>query len=123
MPDILVVEGHSFLRDFMRRALARSGYQVRVAGDEIEGLAAIAQQVPQLIVVDLFPVHQARTLLIELRRFQQTATIPVIGLISADQLIDEQVYALACQSYLNKPFTLEDLLQPVRALIGSPGNP
>jgi DNA-binding response OmpR family regulator len=121
MPDILVVESHAYLRDFLRRALTRSGYRVRVAINEIDSLAAVAQQVPQLIVLDLFPINRARTLLVELRRAEHTAAILVIGLISADQYADEQVDALACQSQLCKPFALEDLLQQVRALIGDAG--
>ena len=117
---LLIVEPDKYLRDFLTRAFERSGYLVLAAVNEIDSLALLAQHAPAAIVLDLFPIRKAGALLSELRRFERTATIPVLGLVSGDQVSTQQAQALACDVYVHKPFDLEELLYQVTTLAGMP---
>lgn len=120
MTRLLIVEPDKYLRDFLTRVFERSGYLVVTATNEIDSLALLAQHMPQAIVMDLFPLRKARTLLHELRQLERTAAIPVIGLVSGDQVSTEQARALSCDVYVCKPFDLEELLYQVTTLAGMP---
>ncbi|HEY0606822.1 MAG TPA: hypothetical protein VGD58_28140 [Herpetosiphonaceae bacterium] len=122
MTRLLIVEPDKYLRDFLTRVFERSGYLVLAATNEIDSLALLAQYIPQAIVLDLFPLRKARTLLIELRQFERTAAIPVIGLIGGDQVSAEQARSLVCDVYVRKPFDLEELLYQVTILAGMPAS-
>lgn len=119
MMRLLIVEPDKYLRDFLTRVFERSGYVVLAATNEIDSLALLAQHMPQAIVLDLFPLRKARSLLNELRQFERTATIPVIGLVGGDQVSAEQARSLVCDSYVCKPFDLEELLYQVTTLAAS----
>lgn len=120
---LLIVEPDKYLRDFLTRAFERSGYLVLAAVNEIDSLAFLAQHMPAAIVLDLFPIRKAGALLDELRRFEHTATIPVLGLVSGDHASTQQAQSLACDVYVHKPFDLEELLYQVTVLAGMPAAP
>ncbi|HEY0733357.1 MAG TPA: response regulator [Herpetosiphonaceae bacterium] len=122
MTRLLIVEPDKYLRDFLTRVFERSGYLVLAATNEIDSLALLAQHMPQAIVLDLFPLRKARTLLSELRQLERTAAIPVIGLIGGDQVSAEQARSLVCDGYVRKPFDLEELLYQVTTLAGMPAS-
>ena len=119
---LLIVEPDKYLRDFLTRAFERSGYLVLAAVNEIDSLALLAQHMPAAIVLDLFPIRKAGALLNELRRFERTATIPVLGLVSGDHVSTQQARALACDGYVHKPFDLDELLDQVMVLAGVPAS-
>ncbi|MFN3347737.1 adenylate/guanylate cyclase domain-containing protein [Pseudorhodoplanes sp.] len=104
--QILVIDDNESNRDLLARQLARDGHAVTSAASGTEGLALIAAQGFDLILLDvLMPEMSGYEVLSKLKRDPQTADIPVI-MISA---LDEMESIVRCieagaVDYLPKPF-------------------
>lgn len=114
---ILVAEDHPSLARSMAEGLREEGYEVDLA---MEGLAAeqfIQQQNYAAVILDLIlPGKEGLALLKEMRdRGDQT---PVMC-VTARDAIDDRVVGLDCgaDDYLVKPFSWDELLARLRALI------
>lgn len=65
---ILVVEDEAAIRQMYEFKLAKEGYEVRVAGDGVEGLALIKEFLPDLLLLDLrMPIMSGEEMLEKLR--------------------------------------------------------
>src|SRR5689334_8990580 len=75
--DILLVEDESAIVDFLLRVLVRANYTVRVATDGRQALAALAEQLPALLILDItLPDVSGLTVLEQMH--QQQLTVPTI---------------------------------------------
>lgn len=114
---ILVVDDEQAARDALRRGLRFNGYEVAVAQDGVEALDAIANQRPDLVVLDIMMpkldgIGVCRTLREEGDR------TPVLMLTARDAVSDRVAGLDAgADDYLPKPFALEELLARVRSLL------
>jgi PAS domain S-box-containing protein len=93
----------------------RPSVHLRVVQRGRAGLAAAAEERPQLILLDLhLPDMSGRELLNELRNDPKTREIPVI-IVSADANPDqiEQLVAAGAHAYLTKPIDVRQLLRLV----------
>jgi PAS domain S-box-containing protein len=114
--SVLVVDDNADLRDHIARILAPF-WNVRVAGDGREALAAVRAEHPDLVLTDvMMPELDGFELLAALRSDRSTATIPVI-LLSARAGEEASVGGLlaGADDYLVKPFSSLDLVARVRA--------
>lgn len=112
--SIVIVDDEPQLRRMLRIALKSEGYEVHEAENAAAGLAAIARQQPDLVVLDLgLPDRDGHQLLDELRSWSK---IPVI-VLSARSGDREKVRALdaGAQDYVIKPFSVEEFLARIRA--------
>ena len=114
---ILVAEDDSAVRESLEIAFRYEGYDVAVAPDGGEALAAIGEVDPELIVLDVnMPVVDGLSVCRTLRsRGDRT---PVL-LLTARVEVSDRVEGLdaGADDYLPKPFSLEELLARVRALL------
>jgi two-component system response regulator MprA len=114
---ILVVDDEPQLRRALERALKLEGYEVELAADGDEALAAVAGAAPDAIVLDvLMPNRDGLSTCRELRdRGDRT---PVLMLTARDAVKD-RVDGLdaGADDYVVKPFALEELLARLRALL------
>ena len=114
---ILVVDDDRAVRESLRRSLEFNGYQVSLASDGAEALAAIAGNVPDALVID---VMMPRLDGIETTRALRTAgnDLPILVLTARDS-VGDRVEGLdaGADDYLTKPFALEELLARLRALL------
>lgn len=119
---ILVVDDEPVIGETIRTTLETYNYQVLVAQDGIEAIACFAQQQEQIhcVLIDLMmPGMDGFAVLAVLRQLQpQTPVMAMSGVHSAQ--IREQVQAQGFQHFLPKPFTAQELLQPVKALQNRP---
>jgi DNA-binding response OmpR family regulator len=116
-PRILVVEDELPMRTALHDILTDEGYRVLVAEDGERGLARAAAEKPDLILLDvMLPKLDGFALCAELRR-QANAT-PVLMLTAKGQ-IEDRVQGLdaGADDYLVKPFSTEELLARVRAIL------
>lgn len=116
---VMVIDDSQTIRRTAETLLAREGYEVITAQDGFEALAKIADQVPDLIFVDIMMPrldgYQACALIKGNPRFAKT---PVIMLSSKDGLFDRaRGRIVGSDEYLTKPFTKDELLGAVRAHI------
>jgi two-component system response regulator MprA len=114
---ILVVDDEPQLRRALERALKLEGYEVVLAADGDEALAAVAGSRPDAIVLDvLMPKRDGLEVCRALRDGGDTT--PVLMLTARDAVSD-RVDGLdaGADDYVVKPFALEELLARVRALL------
>ncbi len=118
---VLVVEDSEFVRQIYRVAFRKIGsYEVIHANDGAEGLTALGiHERFELAIVDInMPVMNGLTFIDRLRGVAKHRATPVLVATteSADGKIRDLV-ARAGITHLRKPFTLERLLEVLKALL------
>jgi DNA-binding response OmpR family regulator len=116
MHRLLVVEDDPAILANLARFLRLEGFEVIIARNGAEGLHAVNQQRPDLVLSDLLmPEMDGETLLAALRADAATARLPVIFLTaSADRAERDAKLQLGASDYLVKPLDLQELLAAVR---------
>jgi two-component system, OmpR family, alkaline phosphatase synthesis response regulator PhoP len=116
---ILVVDDDPNVIRVVEINLTQEGHQVRTAGDGEAALAAVAQERPDLLILDvMMPKLDGFETLKRLKADPAAAEIPVIMLTARAQ--DEDVfegYGTGAQWYLTKPFEPGELRRVVRHLL------
>ena len=113
---ILVVDDDPLLGAALRRPLAYEGFEVDVANSGGASLVRVAQQAPDLVVLDvLLPGIDG---LAVCRQLRQDSDIPVL-MLTARSEVPERVagFEAGADDYLGKPFAFEELLVRVKALL------
>ena len=119
MTNILIVDDDAEVLGTVWRALSREGYEVTLAESAGQARERIAQQRPDLIVLDvMMPQQDGLEFCEELRKQETTRTVPILFL-SAKWRTDDIVRGLDAggDDYLTKPFELKELNARVRALL------
>jgi two-component system response regulator MprA len=117
MPQrILVVDDDPKISSFLRRALVLEGFDVTVANGGPEALRSVAEQVPDLMILDLMmPLVDGFEVCRRVRAAGET--LPILVLTARDAITDRvKGLDMGADDYLVKPFALEELLARVRAL-------
>ena len=120
---ILIVEDNEMNRDMLSRRLARRGYEIVLAVDGGEGIAAATTESPDLILMDMsLPVIDGWEAARRLKAEPLTRAIPVIGLTAHAMAGDrDKVLEAGCDDYDTKPVELPRLLQKIETLLGRTG--
>ena len=114
---ILVVEDELPMRTALNDCLAAEGYRVLTASDGEAGLERVLAEHPDLVLLDIMmPRLDGYEVCAELRR--RSISVPVLMLTAKGQ-IDDRVRGLdaGADDYLVKPFSTDELLARVRALL------
>jgi two-component system OmpR family response regulator len=114
---ILVVDDEEPIRDLIATALGYAGFEVTTAEDGITALSQVSLTGPDLIVLDItMPGFDGWEVCRRLRRDGDTT--PVVFLTARDQQ-DEKLrgFTLGADDYLTKPFSLEELIARIRAVL------
>ncbi|MCK6505620.1 response regulator transcription factor [Myxococcota bacterium] len=113
---ILVVDDDPRLREVVRYALSRAGFDVVEAGDGRAALQAVAARAPDLVVLDvLMPELDGLDVCRELRR---QGNLPIVFLSSRGEEMDRVLgLELGGDDYLTKPFSPRELVSRVRAVL------
>jgi hypothetical protein len=110
--DLLVVDDHPVNRRYMALLLQHLGHQVRLAEDGAQAVAAVQQQVPDLVFMDLhMPGQDGFAATRALRALPPPAhTVPIVAL-TADVFDDTraQVAAVGMDHFLAKPVRVDEI--------------
>ncbi|WP_422507755.1 response regulator transcription factor [Stenotrophomonas sp. GZD-301] len=113
---VLVIDDEAQIRRFLDISLRAQGYAVQQAASGQEGLALLATDGSDLVILDIgLPDMEGHQVLAELRQWSQ---VPVIMLtVRAGEA--EKVRALdnGANDYVTKPFGTQELMARVRALL------
>lgn len=115
---ILIVDDDAEIIEAIKFALESRGYEVVVARDGNQGLAAAERDDPDLVLLDMMMPKRSGFLVLE--RLRQTRTVPVrIIMMTANEGSRHKQYAesLGVDDYLRKPFPIEKLLESVERLL------
>ena len=114
---ILVIEDELPMRTVLSDCLSRQGYRLMMAADGASGLEKALEEKPDLIVLDIMmPRLDGLALCRELRRLDFSS--PIL-MLTAKGRVEDRVEGLdaGADDYLPKPFSREELLARVRALL------
>jgi DNA-binding response OmpR family regulator len=116
-PRLLIIEDETAMRTALADLLAAEGYRVLTATDGATGLERAVREKPDLVLLDIMmPKLDGFAVCAELRRLGHTE--PVL-LLTAKGQIEDRVTGLdaGADDYLVKPFSTDELLARVRALL------
>ena len=116
MPDILVVEDDTSLRETLVYNLTRQEYNVQAVGDGLAALETAAKNPPDLVLLDLMlPGMDGFEVC---RILRQEMNIPILILTARDDEIDRVIgLEIGADDYITKPFSMRELMARVE---GSP---
>ena len=116
---ILVVDDEHLNRMLLKKILLPMGFQVREATNGEEALAAVAAELPDIILLDvMMPKLDGYVVCQKLKTDPRTRLIPIIMLTSLDQLPDKlKGVKLGVDDFLVKPFNIAELMTRVRSLL------
>src|SRR5688572_14228509 len=116
MAEILVVDDDGHIREVVRFALGRAGHTVREAEHGRAALRAVAERMPDLIVLDI--VMPEEDGLATCREIRRTSRVPIIFLSSRDEELDRILgLELGGDDYVTKPFSPRELVARVKAVL------
>jgi len=120
---ILVVEDDQDIAQLVARYLEKGGFVPEVVSSGRDALTAVAAQAPDLIVLDLMlPQLDGLEVCRAVRAREATAAIPIIMLTARAEESDRIVgLELGADDYLAKPFSPNELVARVRALLRRAG--
>jgi excisionase family DNA binding protein len=118
---VLIVDDDPRIREFVRVNLEMDGFAVREAGSADEGLAALEDEPPDLILLDvMMPRVDGWEMLQRVRERHGVDSIQVImfsGQVEHDGT--DQAEAGGAQAFVGKPFNPQDLVARAKDLLGS----
>jgi CheY-like chemotaxis protein len=118
---IVVVEDHDDARRYLALFLSRLGANVALARNAVEGLEAIRNNSPNLVLSDIaMPGVDGFELLREIRALGPEAggSVPVIAVTAlAAQADRTRILNAGFQAYLTKPFTPNRLIETILTVL------
>lgn len=112
--SILVVDDEAIVSSLLAQFLSRRGYRVRTAANGREALALVEQEIPQMIVLDLYmPGMNGVKVLRDLRARQYTSGVLVLT-ASQDEKLLQEALELGSVDVIGKPVNLERLVLAIQ---------
>ena len=125
MIRILCVEDNDDNLFMLHRRLTRAGFEVAIATDGAQGVAAAISSPPDLIMMDLnLPVLDGWEAMRRLKSQPETKDIPII-VLSAHAMAGyrEKALAAGCAEFESKPVNFEGLLAKIRSVLDRSAQP
>lgn len=120
--NILLVDDDPDFVEAVRVIVESGGYNVRVAYDGKEGLEAVAEEKPDLIVLDvMMPVMNGHEACAHLKKDPETAKIPIILLTAVAERVTTSTYThrdmleSEAEDYMPKPVEPTELLELIKS--------
>ena len=117
-PLVLIVDDDPGVRRAVRASLEAEGYSVREAGNADEGMAALDEGAPDLILLDvMMPEVDGWELLRRVQEKHGVGTIPVIMFSGRIEEGAEEAATRGAQGFVGKPFDPEQLIESTKQLL------
>jgi CheY-like chemotaxis protein len=108
---ILIVDDHEINLRLAAEVLSDVGYVIQMASDAESAIAMVAEDVPDLILMDIgLPGMDGLTLTTLLKSQEHTNGIVIVALTAFAMKGDaERAFAAGCDGYITKPFDTRKL--------------
>jgi len=116
---ILIVEDDPSVQTLLGKALTAQGYRVTHANDGVQGLTALEQDQPDLIICDIMmPRLDGMTFVKAIKSNEGTRAVPVIFLTAKnDPRSVVEGINVGAKYYVTKPFQLDEILSKVKKVL------
>lgn len=121
---ILLVDDDPDFVEAVRVIVENGGYEVEVAYDGQEGLEAVAERKPDLIVLDvMMPVMNGHEACAKLKGSKETEDIPIILLTAVADRVTTSTYThrdmleSEAEDYMPKPVEPAELLERIKSWV------
>ena len=115
-PCILIVDDDSHIREVVRFALRKEGFETIEARNGAEALKAFEKSRPTLVILDILMPEMDGTEVCRVLRSH--SKVPIIFLSSKDEEVDRILgLELGGDDYVTKPFSPRELVARVRAVL------
>ncbi len=113
---ILIVDDELSILKYLRANLEAEGYEVLAAMDGVQALQTLEAELPDLIVLDIMMPEMDG--LEVCRRLREWSQLPIIMLSARDDESDKvQCLNLGADDYITKPFSKDEFIARVRAVM------
>jgi len=118
-PLVLVVEDEAALVTLLRYNLEREGFRVAEARDGEEAMLQIAEQMPDLVILDwMLPLMSGIEVCRQLRRLPETRRLPIVMLTARGEEGDKlRGLDAGADDYVTKPFSPSEVIARLRAVL------
>jgi len=119
--NVLVVDDESVLAEMVSMALRYEGWNIATAGDGSSAIASARAQRPDVVVLDvMLPDMSGLDVLHKLR--EENPQLPVL-LLTAKDAVEDRIAGLTAggDDYVTKPFSIEEVVLRLRALLRRTG--
>ena len=115
---LLLVEDETDLAGIISDTLSEKGFEVRCAGNGADGLRAVTDFRPEIVVTDIMmPVMDGYTFVRKLR--ESGSAVPVLFLSARSDAEDVvRGFELGAGAYIRKPFAISELIVRLHSLLG-----
>lgn len=121
---VLIVDDEPNIVLSLKFLINQQGYEVRTAGSGEEALKALAEERPDLILLDvMMPKPDGYEVCQKIRATPEWKDIPVIMLTAKGRDVERQKgLAMGADDYVTKPFATHELIAKVRAILMEKNN-
>ncbi len=116
MTRVLIVEDNNSIAQGVRTALLSEGFDVRIAGDGIEGLDRVRMWQPDVVILDLMLPKLDGLQVLRTMRTEGFDTPVLILSARGDDVDKVRGFRTGGDDYVTKPFSVAELLARVEAL-------
>jgi excisionase family DNA binding protein len=118
-PLVLIVDDDDRLREYVRVNLEAEGYVVREAASAAEGLVALGEQSPDLILLDvMMPQVDGWEMLQQIHEHTGVGAIPVVMFSGkVDERSAAEAESRGAQGFIGKPFDPRSLIESTKQLL------
>ena len=119
--NVLVVDDEAVLAEMVSMALRYEGWNIATAGDGAAALESARSQRPDVVALDvMLPDMSGLEVLRKLR--EESPQLPVL-LLTAKDAVEDRIAGLTAggDDYVTKPFSLEEVVLRLRALLRRTG--
>lgn len=119
---VLVIDDEASVRLILSKILERAGFEIKCAGNPMEGLKIARKEDVDIILLDVnMPLMDGFEVLEKLKSNKRTKKIPVVMLTCQGELDDfDKGHDLGVHDYITKPFEARILVGRVnRAIVYS----
>lgn len=117
---VVYIEDEQEMIDLVVLILSRKGFEVVGASGGREGLDAVRNTMPDLVLLDLMmPDMDGWDVYQQMKSDEQTRKIPVIVITAKAQSIDKVLglHIAKVEDYISKPFSPQDLIDSVEKVL------
>jgi len=117
-PLILIVDDDDNVREYVKANLELEGYSVREASSAEEGLAALEEEPPALVLLDvMMPKVDGWEMLRRVQERHGVGSIPVVMFSGKTDESDAEAKARGASGFIGKPFDPRQLIESTKQLL------